>query len=240
MEEPHYTGQDLEALADIPNYQNWILSHFRPHLRSRVLEIGAGVGTLSALYRDSVDTAVLLEPAPNLIERLRARFAADPGVTVLGQRLDDARAVGQLRDGSFDAVVLINVLEHIDDDAGMLDQIHHLLAPSGILLLFVPALPWLFGSLDTLVGHRRRYVKPQLRALIENAGFEIRDLRYFDVLGVLPWYVTGRVIKARLFNERAARVYDAIGVPLGSFAESYLQPPIGKNLLCIAQRRSRE
>ena len=51
MSEPHYVGQDLEALADITNYQNWILSHFRPHLHGRVLEIGAGVGTLSARLR---------------------------------------------------------------------------------------------------------------------------------------------------------------------------------------------
>ena len=139
--------------------------------------------------------------------------------------------------GSFDAIVLINVLEHIDDDAAMLAHLHALLAPGGALLLFVPALQWLFGSLDTLVGHRRRYVKPKLRALIEAAGFDVRDLRYFDALGVLPWYVTGRVIKARLFDERAAKIYDAIGVPLGSLAERFAAPPIGKNLLCVAQRR---
>jgi len=237
MPEPHYVGQDLEALADIPNYQSWILSHFRPYLHGRVLEIGAGIGTLSARYRDQVDTAVLLEPAPNLIGELRSKFAGDAGVTVVDKRLEDARADGTLRDGSFDAIVLINVLEHIDDDAAMLAHLHALLAPGGALLLFVPALQWLFGSLDTLVGHRRRYVKPQIRSLVEQAGFAVRDLRYFDALGVLPWYVTGRVIKAKLFNERAARIYDAVGVPVGSFAEKLAAPPIGKNLLCIAQPR---
>src|SRR5260221_10739845 len=106
----NYVGQDLEALADIPNYQDWILSHFRPYLRGRVLEIGAGIGTLSARYVDNVDSAVLLEPAPNLIEPLRARFRDAPNITVLGQHLE----VVELADGSFDAVVLINVLEHVD------------------------------------------------------------------------------------------------------------------------------
>ena len=239
MTEEHYVGQDLEALADIPNYQNWILSHFRPYLHGRVLEIGAGVGTLSAKYRSAVDRATLLEPAPNLIGQLRAKFHGDAGVTVIDQRVEDARQAGTLRDGSFDAIVLINVLEHIDDDAEMLDHLHRLLVPSGMLLLFVPALQWLFGSLDTLVGHRRRYVAPDLRELVERAGFSIRDLRYFDALGVLPWYVTGRVIKAKLFNERAAKIYDTVGVPLGAFAERFAKPPIGKNLLCVAQR-SRE
>src|SRR5260221_3324837 len=111
----NYVGQDLEALADIPNYQDWILSHFRPYLRGRVLEIGAGVGTLSARYRDAVDSAVLLEPAPNLTGMLRSRFAGDRDVTVIDRPLEDAA----LADASFDAVVLINVLEHIDDDAAM-------------------------------------------------------------------------------------------------------------------------
>jgi SAM-dependent methyltransferase len=240
VSEPDYVGQDLEALAEIPNYQNWILSHFRPYLRGRVLEIGAGVGTLSAMYRDAVDSAVLLEPAPNLRERLRAKFEGDTGVTTIHDRLEDARASGKLADASFDAVVLINVLEHIDDDARMLDDIHQLLKPNGRLLLFVPALQWIYGSLDTLVGHRRRYHKPALRSLLEREGFTIEDLRYFDALGVLPWYVTGRVIKAKLFNERAARIYDTIGVPVGRLAERFVAPPVGKNLLCVAQRRSRE
>jgi hypothetical protein len=128
------------------------------------------------------------------------------------------------------------VLEHVDDDAGMLADIYSLLKPGGMLLLFVPALQWLFGSLDSLVSHLRRYAKPELRELVQQAGFSIRDLRYFDVLGVLPWYVTGRIIKAREFNARAARIYDTLGVPVGSFVERFAAPPLGKNLLAIAQR----
>ncbi|HEU0036491.1 MAG TPA: methyltransferase domain-containing protein [Kofleriaceae bacterium] len=231
-----YAGQDLEALADIPNYQDWILGHFRAHLRGRVLEVGAGVGTLSARYRDAARSLVLLEPASNLIDALAARFGDDPGVVVLGKPLGDAIAAGELSDRSFDAIVLVNVLEHVDDDVGMLHALHRLLVPGGALLLFVPALPWIFGSLDTLVGHRRRYVKAELRARVEAAGFAIDELRYFDALGVLPWYVTGRVLKARAFSERAARMYDTVGVPVGAWVEHRVAPPLGKNLLCIAHR----
>jgi SAM-dependent methyltransferase len=236
MPEADYVGQDLEALAEIPNYQNWILAHFRPYLSGRVVEVGAGVGTFSELYRAGAEQVTLVEPAPNLLRQLRTRFAAERNVRVIGDRVDAARASGALADRSFDAVVLINVLEHIDDDRELLDALHALLVPGGTLLLFVPALQWLFGSLDRLVEHRRRYVKPQLRSLVEAAGFEIRDLRYFDALGVLPWFVTGRVIKARLFNERAAKLYDTVGVPIGAFAERFVTPPLGKNLLCVAQR----
>lgn len=230
-----YAGQDLEALADIPNYQQWILRHFAPFLRGRVLEIGAGTGNFARLYIDRVDEAVLLEPATNLTSRLRERASATPRAKVVAMPLDQACAAGEVH-GPFDAVVLINVLEHVDDDRRMLAQIHDLLTSDGKLLLFVPALPWLFGSLDEMLEHRRRYTLPALRSLVEDAGFRVPTIRYFDALGVLPWWVAGRVLMQRSFNPQAAQLYDRVGVPFGSIAERIISPPLGKNVLCIATR----
>ena len=65
----HYEGQDLEALADIPGYQNWLLGAFRDAVRGRILEVGAGTGNLANVYLPRVDQAVLVEPAPNLTHR---------------------------------------------------------------------------------------------------------------------------------------------------------------------------
>jgi SAM-dependent methyltransferase len=232
-----YVGQDLEALAEIPNYQRWILRHFRPHLAGRVLEVGAGIGTFSEQYVDQVEQAVLLEPAQNLIGRLSERFSGMSKVRVVPRVLEEARGSGDgLEPKSFDAVVLINVLEHVDDDRAMLAQLFELLKPGGHLLVFVPALSWLFGSLDELVGHRRRYHRQSLSSVVEAAGFLKVDLRYFDVLGVVPWWLAGRVLRQREFNAAAARLYDTVAVPLGRAVEALHAPPIGKNLLCTAQR----
>jgi SAM-dependent methyltransferase len=231
-----YEAQDLEALADLPNYQKWILQHFAPHLRGRVLEVGAGIGTLSRLYLDLVDEAVLLEPAQNLVPLLRERFRGVAKVSVEPSLLEAAcaRAGTPLRAGTFDAVVLINVLEHVPDDAAMLEQLRALLKPGGRLLLFVPAMQWLFGSLDAMLGHRRRYSLPQLKRLIDGVGFEILDIRYFDALGVLPWFITGRILRQTRFNAAAAQLYDRTGVRLGRLAEALAPPPVGKNVLSIA------
>lgn len=230
-----YPGQDLEALADIPNYQNWILQHFAPYLRGRVLEIGAGTGNFSQLYLPDVREAVLLEPAQNLTARLRERAHGAGHASVVPLQLEEACAQGKVQK-PFDAVVLINVLEHVDDDRAMLERILELLRPGGYLLLFVPALSMLFGSLDTMLEHRRRYALRPLRALVQEAGFEVLDDRYFDFLGVLPWFVAGRVLRQTRFNPDAAKLYDQTGVRVGAFAERFVKPPVGKNILCIARR----
>ncbi len=234
----HYQGQDLEALADIPNYQRWILDHFAPYLRGRVLEIGAGIGSISALYADRVDDLVLLEPAHNLSRQLETKFATRPHTRVLGQTLEVAcvDAADALQPASFDAVLLVNVLEHVADDAAMLARIYTLLRPGGYLLLFVPALSWLFGTLDQLVGHERRYELGALKQEVHAQGFSILNVRYFDALGILPWFVTGRVLKQQVFNAKAATLYDNVAVPVGRSLEHWLRPPLGKNLLCIGRK----
>jgi SAM-dependent methyltransferase len=232
-----YEGQDLEALADIPNYQRWILDKFPVSPRGRVLEIGAGIGNLARHYVDRVDETVLLEPALNLRGRLETAFQGRSSVRVVSALLE--QVTGRTVDGvnfepaTFDTILLINVLEHVDDDRAMLGRIQSLLRPGGSLLLFVPALPWLYGSLDELVQHKRRYTREGLRAVVASANLEIRFLRYFDVLGVLPWFVAGRVLKRRQFDELAARLYDRTAVPIGIQMERHFAPPLGKNLICV-------
>jgi hypothetical protein len=95
-------------------------------------------------------------------------------------------------------------------------------------------LPVLYGTLDAMVHHHRRYTKASLRDVVEGAAFRVQLLRYFDVLGVVPWFVAGRVLKRRRFDEGPARVYDRFVVPIGSALERLYEPPLGKNLVCVA------
>jgi SAM-dependent methyltransferase len=235
-----YEGQDLEALADIPNYQQWTVRSFERRIRGRVLEVGAGVGTIARLYAHGARELVLLEPARNLAPQLCENMRPFPNTTVVHARLGDVigrRVNGcDFSRGSFDVAVMVNVLEHIEDDAGVLRELHDLLRDGGTLVVFVPALGWLFGSLDALVEHKRRYSLETLRDVVRGARFEIETLRYFDVLGVLPWFVAGRIMRVPKFNARAARFYDRVGVPITAAVERFVAPPMGKNLYCIARK----
>lgn len=230
----HYPAQDLEALGDLVNYQSWILRWLRPNLRGRVIEVGAGRGAISAHYVDLVGEAVLVEPAANLAAQLRARFGDRPHVTVHEGPLE---TLGRAP-GSFDAAVMVNVLEHIPDDLGALRALHALLRPGGTLSVFVPAVPALYGSLDALVGHVRRYEREGLRDVVTRAGFTVETLRWVDAGGVIPWVLAGRVLRRPRFDQGAATVYDRVAVPLLRALEERVEPPIGKNLVCLARREA--
>lgn len=235
----YYEGQDLEALSILPAYQEWILERFRPHLRGKVIEIGAGLGNISARYADLVQELLLLEPAQNLESRLRQRFEDRPNVRVCSALIEtlhaDIAALPGAYGAPFDTALMVNVLEHVADDASMLGYVHGALRPRGALLLFVPACPWAYGTLDEKVGHLRRYTLGGLARLVQSAGFSIETIRYFDLLGLLPWFFEGRIRKAVSFSPRLATLYDRILVPFARAMERHVTPPVGKNLLCIAR-----
>jgi SAM-dependent methyltransferase len=232
---PHdYAGQDLEALADLPNYYRWILRTFAPYLSHKsILEVGAGIGNFSAHYVDAVRAAMLLEPAPNLHHKLAQRFSDRPHIKTFCGTLETLLAEQPLKD--LDAALMVNVLEHIEQDGDTLRALKGTLKGDGALLIFVPALQWLYGSLDALVHHCRRYDARSLSAVVQSAGFVIEQLFYFDALGVLPWWLSGRVLRQSAFSSRAAVIYDRVVVPIASRIESRVRVPLGKNLVCVAR-----
>ncbi len=236
-----YDVQTLEVTEDLPRYNEWVLEALRPHLRGRVLEIGAGIGTIARGYVDQVDEAVLLEPASDLLNPLRAAVGDNPKVHVLNGTLDDVfgTTVGGVRvtDASFDAAIMVNVLEHIADDRSVLEMLHRLLKPGGAMLIFVPAVPFLYGSLDARLGHLRRYTRASLTRVVMDAGFTLDTIRYFDLLGMISWFVTGRILKASGVGSGSAKLYDRMIVPLCKLTDRVTRRPVGKNLVCIATKR---
>ena len=229
-----YEGADLEALATLRRYRRWILDTFTPYLGGRTVEFGAGIGNVAEGLRPHVAHLDLVEPSANLIGRLADRFANDGAVAVHNVTLEDFSAT--VDDGAYRAVVLVNVLEHIEDDAAALDDLHRMLEPGGHLLLFVPALRFLFSDLDRLVGHFRRYTRTELTHRVAGAGFDIRVCRYFDLLGIAPWYLMNTLLGATTFDPRLAGLYDAVGVPVTRFIEGLARPPVGKSLILVARR----
>lgn len=229
-----YEGHDLEALAGLPCYYGWIADLFRPYLRGRALEIGAGIGTNAELARNHVDHLALVEPSPNLVGQLREKFGSDATFDIHACSAEDY--LGGAAPESRDVVMMINVLEHIEDDRAVARKIHDLLVPGGHFLVFVPAMPFLFSKLDGIFGHYRRYTRPGLKSVLSDAGFDIVDSRYFDILGVGPWYVLNTLMGSVRFNPTLVGLYDRIGVPLTRAFEAVISPPFGKNLVVIARK----
>jgi len=157
-----------------------LLSELARHLPGgdrRIAELGCGSGgMLEALAR--FGTAVGVETDPALREHARAR-----GLDVRpGSLPDDV----PLEAGRWDAVCLLDVLEHVADEAGALRACRRLLAPEGCLMVTVPAYAWLWSRHDELLGHRRRYTTGSLRAVAVAAGFAVERLTYFNTLLAPP------------------------------------------------------
>ncbi len=231
---PSYEGSDLEALATLHRYQRWIVSTFESYLTGRAVEFGAGTGNMSRLLRSYVSTLDLIEPSKNLADPLRQRFANDDGITVYDDSLEDR--LPAIADESYDTVVLVNVLEHIEGDGAALEGFFRILKPGGHLLLFVPALRFLYSDLDKLVGHFRRYQQPELNGRVTDAGFDIIKSRYFDAIGVVPWWLLNTVMGSTGFNPRLISIYDAVLTPISRGLESVIKPPFGKNIVLAARR----
>ena len=231
-----YEQRTLEVGAALPRYTTWLLEEFVPYLRGRVIEVGAGIGTISERYTDDVEEAVLVEPAVNLHATLQERLARPNVRTVCGM-LDEVfgKTVNgaRIEPGSFDCAIMVNVLEHIPEDRQVLSKLYELLKPGGALLIFVPAMPFLYGALDERVGHVRRYTDQTLREGFEAAGFSVRKMRYFDLLGMIPWFVTGKVLRRPTIGEGSATFYDRFVVPVCAWVDDVTRPRMGKNLIGI-------
>jgi len=141
-----------------------------------------------------------------------------------------------LPSGDIDTVVSVNVLEHIENDGRFLRSAQHILAPGGRILLFTPALPALYGTLDRQFGHYRRYTKFGLSDKLRAAGFSLESLRYFDLAGVLGWFLATRVLKRNTIRPSDVSHYDRFVFSWSSKIERWWEPPIGKNLLAIGRK----
>ncbi|MFZ0639055.1 MAG: class I SAM-dependent methyltransferase [Candidatus Acidiferrales bacterium] len=225
-----YSGTELDAMAEARNYSRWIMRYFAPYLGERVVEIGAGTGTFSELLLNSERTVglVLFEAAHNLFPLLRQRFG-DRNVRLHCGAFDPLAL-----DGPADSIVLVNVLEHILDDAALLSQIHQSLRPGGSLLLFVPALAWNYGSLDKAFEHHRRYSKGDLVKKVRAAGFRIEQARYVNIMGVASWFFAGKVLRQTTLRPAQVRWYDRWVVPWSFKLEQICEPPLGQSLLAVA------
>jgi SAM-dependent methyltransferase len=224
------TGRDEQQA-----YFDWIAGLFGEALAGNVLDHGAGTGVLSERLQGQAARVFALEPDPALYAGLCQRFAGSPRVVPAQGTIETY--LDQYGPRTLDAAVSSNVLEHLADDVGCLRLLHDALRPGGALAIFVPAREELFGSLDESVGHLRRYTRPLLQSRLEAAGFFVEWLRYGNLAGVLPWLVSGRILRRRAIGSGSLRFYDRWIFPASARIESWLGIPYGLNLAALARRQ---
>lgn len=228
---PAPTDFEFGPLVWAHRYRAAILTEFEPVLRGRVLEEGAGIGhfTSHLAALPQVKELLAVEPNPQLCAEFRRRY---PQVHLVEGTLETLKT-----DTGWDAIVSVNVLEHIADDQAHLAVYRRLLHPrQGHLCLFVPARPELYAPLDQQFGHYRRYTRPELRRKLQQARLAVVRLHYFNCLGYFTWAVLFRLFKRRHFNPGLVKFFDRLVFPLVYALERHLmRPPLGQSLVAIAR-----
>lgn len=231
--------RELELLSNTPVSTRIIVDELNLYLGTRVLEIGAGLGQISAHLVDREHSVVAVEPDSNLYTKLVDRVGSSVEST-LNCTLETALATNQISvDKKFDSVLYVNVLEHIENDIGELRVAKTFIKHDGRIVIFVPAMPSLYGTMDAVSGHFRRYRRHELQAAIERAGLTVERIYYFDPLGVLPYWLSYRILSRKSLGGGSVALYDKVIIPLSLIISRITKRHgLGKNLIAIASLKA--
>src|ERR1700719_902769 len=205
--EDTYGSQILGRLNRAPKFTQWMADVIRPFAGQKVLEIGAGTGNLTAQLIPRVSYwATDINPLYLMyLENVgRSRPYMKVGFTDAENR--ETYPKGQ----DFDTVICLNVVEHLADDRGALLNIRSVLDAGGRAIILVPCGPGLYGTLDEVLGHQRRYTRESLEKLVTNAGFELGQMLEFNRVGVIAWWLNGRVLRRRTFGLSQIKVLNVM------------------------------
>jgi glycosyltransferase involved in cell wall biosynthesis len=199
----------LDSLAGTTRFNRWMADTIRPFLGTRVLELGSGIGNMTRQLAGGRKRYVATDIDDEHLARLRVRFRGRPNMEIRKCDLCNAADFAGLQ-GQFDTVVCLNVVEHVEDDLAALRNIRSALMPGGRAIILVPQDQRLFGTLDKVLEHYRRYSPSQLESLMKEAGFVMERTLQFNRITRPGWWWNGQVLKRRTFGRLQLRMFDWI------------------------------
>lgn len=225
--------ETLERVGKLNRFNSWMFDVLKPHMGREILEVGCGVGNLTEQMLPYCDRLVGVDVEPHYIQTVQERFGDRPGFSA--HLLDLSSEIPTTpQPGTFDTVVCLNVLEHIEDHVTTLRNMKAMLRPGGRLILLVPAFSWLYGTLDEALHHYRRYNPRELRSLLYEMDYEVERLFFLNLFGIFGWYLNGRVLKRTLLPEGQLALYDKL-VPAFRAVETTTGYRMGQSVIAIAR-----
>jgi len=226
-----YGAHILHSMSRARKFSRWMSDVIRPWVGRAVLEIGAGIGNLT-VHLVPRDRYRATDINPDYLDYLRNFAFGKPYLEVGELAAETAEGFRPLA-GQFDTVVCLNVLEHLDGPVPTLRNFHTALASGGRAIVLVPQGPGRYNSLDRALGHRLRYTRERLRAVVEEAGFEVEALLDFNRAAVFGWRLNGLLGRTR-FSRFQLKIYDSL-VWLVRLVDRFL-PWRGLSLIAVCRR----
>lgn len=226
----------LEKNEAMGHFVRWLYEHIRPHLGRVVVEAGAGIGTYSQQVFLDKKEVYAVEYSDEYVQLLKKKYGHNEQFHIIQADIASPTVVEALKGTQVDSLFSLNVLEHVMDDQKALENFFAILPPGGAAVVLVPAHHFLFNSLDTAVGHHRRYSKKELREKVVNAGFEIDRMYYFNFPAIVGWYLNGNILRKEKIDPGATRAFNVI-VPVAKWIENHLlRGTMGISLIAVLKK----
>lgn len=218
-------------------YFQWQFEQFKGVFGNRIADIGCGLGNFTEFFYGK-ELYLGFEPDLDCANKLKEIHKNN---NILLSDIGDIcnpKAVEILEHNRIDTVICFNVLEHIENDTDALKNMVDGVIPGGHICLILPAFSWLYGTLDKLDGHYRRYDKNEITRLIGKLDVEIKNYHYFNLLGALGWFVKGRILKEKHHTDANFNLINKI-LPVISTVERFLKPCFGLSIILVLKKRGR-
>ena len=234
--ESYDVGEDtLYRMRLMKNNNKWVFKQIKPYLGNNILEIGSGIGNISKFLAHLTKNLILTDINGSYLEYLQHRFIGNPKVRIISHDILSID-LSHILPSKIDTVVCINVLEHIKDDDKALENIYKILYKNGRLILMVPAMKILYGSVDEKVGHFRRYEKGELVKKLGYKNFAVEKIYYHNFISAIGWFVTGRILRKKLISSFQVKLLDKF-IPFFAELEKRVKIPFGLSLMVICKKK---
>ena len=229
-----YTIDDQRRMSKAKNYFAWQGRLVKQEIGRRVIEVGCGLGNFTGMLLDC-DAVVALDKEEECIERLKQRYRGYPNLHAFTCDVndDDFFAFADFKPNS---CVCLNVLEHVEDDAGLLRRMASILPPGGRIVLIVPAFPSLYGPIDLNLGHYRRYTMRSLRELAAAVHLRVKSAGYMNAIGFFGWWANSHIFRRETQSDEQIELFDRFVVPCLSRMEAFALPPFGQSVFAVLQK----
>jgi SAM-dependent methyltransferase len=180
----------------------------RPYVGDRVLEIGAGIGTLTNQFIPR-ELYLASDVNPHYLQYLQTYSFGKPYLHILNiDAAESAHFVGL--EEKFDTVLMINVLERSVDEEAALRNARSALRPGGRVVVLVPQHPKFYGTLDKALHRRKRYTRSQLEHTLTESGFSVESMCDFARMLVPGWWLNGKLLKRKRFSRVQLKALDTV------------------------------
>lgn len=209
-----HEGEDtLKTIAIANHFNRWMYHTIKPFCIGNILEIGSGLGNISAFFLKNQANIFLSDIRDSYCGELHDKF--NDCSTLLGIEtinLVDADFDKKFAKhfNSFDTVFALNVVEHIFDDRAAIANCYKLLNPGGHLIILVPAYQWLYNNFDRELEHYRRYSRRGVESLLLSCDFNIYHSQYYNAAGIAGWFVSGNIQHHKIIPPAQIRLFDKL------------------------------